>query len=131
MRVSKSTMRLAAPNPVKYALPWLERLELSITKRPRARNPHLASRDSIRLRKSASSSGDDEVECHPGEPHVEPPAFAHLRHEPQHDEGERHPDKRAERGELGQIGDEQCEAHAIEPEARLDHESAVKTEGQF
>jgi len=33
--------------------------------------------------------------------------------------------------ELGQIGDEQCEAHAIEPEGRLDHESAVKTEGQI
>ena len=34
--VSKNTMRLAVPKPVKYALPWPERFDPSITNRPGA-----------------------------------------------------------------------------------------------
>ena len=53
----ENTMRRAAPNPVKYALPWLDRVEPSITNSPLAANPHRASRRSTRSLSGMSASG--------------------------------------------------------------------------
>ena len=55
--VSKNTMRLLVPKPVKYALPWVERREPSMTKSPSAWKPQRSSSASMRRLSSPSSSG--------------------------------------------------------------------------
>src|SRR5690606_23805629 len=57
MSVSKKTMRLLRPTPVKYALPWTERREPSITNTPLDEKPQRCSSASVRCLSSSSDSG--------------------------------------------------------------------------
>ena len=58
-RVSKNTMRLLRPMPVKYALPCAERSDPSMTNTPpRAANPQRSSKVSSLSLSAASSSGE-------------------------------------------------------------------------
>src|SRR5476649_2867073 len=58
-RVSKKTIRFAAPKPVKYALPCAERRLPSMTNKPFVANPVRDIRFSIRERNASSFSGSN------------------------------------------------------------------------
>ena len=79
--VSKNTMRLARPKPVKNALPWLERREPSITKSPLLAKPQRASSASIALARRPLGQRRELVE--------ERGDHAWVEH--QHQQLERHP----------------------------------------
>ena len=57
--VSKNTMRLELPKPVKYALPWLLRREPSMTISPFTLKPQRVSSFSTRSRRSGSCIGEN------------------------------------------------------------------------
>ncbi len=104
-----------------------QRLDSILERRVRERRePVEEGRDERRV-----DHQDGEVERHPGDPHVQPPMLAHRLHQPQHEQDERHPERKTERGLARQIGDEQRRRHAVEAEPRLDHERAVDRQRQF
>src|SRR5882672_4136971 len=60
--VSKNTMRLLRPMPVKYALPCAERSDPSMTNTPpRAANPQRSSKVSTRFLSDSSVSGENRL----------------------------------------------------------------------
>src|SRR6266571_3060078 len=98
-------------------------LQASILERPEFVEP---SRDDRRVKYV-----DRQTERHPGRPDVYPPPVTHAFHEPQHTQQKRDSKEGAEGRLLGEIHKEQRYAHAVEPEACLDHEGAIKAEGQI
>ena len=72
-----------------------------------------------------------QVERHPGDPDVQPPQSAHLRHQPQDQYQQRQAERGGEHRLLREIDHEQLRSHAVETELRLDDEDAIQRQRQL